>query len=76
MHADNAQALINKLQELPPERQIEVEDFIDFLRQRTAVARAAATVHRASLEFPVERAGAWPMDLGLRREDIYDHDGR
>ena len=30
MHADNAQALINKLQELPPERQIEVEDFIDF----------------------------------------------
>ena len=75
MHADNAQALINKLQELPPERQIEVEDFIDFLRQRTS-ARAAATVHRASLDFPVDRAGSWPTDLGLRREDIYDNDGR
>lgn len=35
MHAEDAQALVDKLQELPPERQAEVEDFIDFLRQRT-----------------------------------------
>ena len=71
----NVQALINKLQELPPERQIEVEDFIDFLRQRT-FATGATRSRYAPLEFPVDHTGAWPADLGLRREDMYDHGGR
>lgn len=30
------QVLLDKLQSLPPERIAEVEDFIDFLRQRDA----------------------------------------
>lgn len=30
----HAQALIEKIQTLPPERLNEVEDFVDFLRQR------------------------------------------
>lgn len=34
MHAEHAQTLVSKLQGLPPERIAEVEDFIDFLRQR------------------------------------------
>ena len=69
------QVLIEKIKQLPPQRMAEVEDFIDFLRQRTS-ARAAVTVHRGVLDFPVDRAGSWPPDLELRREDIYDHDGR
>ena len=43
------QALLEKLQQLPPQRLAEVEDFIDFLRSRdddralaNAAARAAA----------------------------------
>lgn len=30
----NAQILIEKIQSLPPERMAEVDDFVDFLRQR------------------------------------------
>jgi hypothetical protein len=41
----NAQGLIEKIRTLPPERLIEVEDFVDFLRQREqqlGLTRAAA----------------------------------
>jgi hypothetical protein len=41
----NAQALIAKIQALPPERLSEVEDFVDFIRlreQQRALTRAAA----------------------------------
>ena len=41
----NAQALIEKIQALPPERLVEVEDFVDFIRlreQQRALTRDAA----------------------------------
>jgi hypothetical protein len=40
-----AQALIDKISDLPPERIVEVEDFVDFIRQRDqdkGLTRAAA----------------------------------
>lgn len=48
MNARDAQSLIEKLKSLTPQRQAEVEDFVDFLRSReedqhlvTAAARAS-----------------------------------
>lgn len=41
----NAKVLIEKIQALPPERLVEVEDFVDFIRlreQQLSLARAAA----------------------------------
>jgi hypothetical protein len=41
----NAQALIEKIQTLPPDRLVEVEDFVDFIWQREqerSLTRAAA----------------------------------
>jgi hypothetical protein len=43
--AANAQALIDKIQTLPPDRLVEVEDFVDFIWQREqerSLTRAAA----------------------------------
>jgi hypothetical protein len=34
MNAHDAHSLIEKLKALPPQRQAEVEDFVDFLRSR------------------------------------------
>jgi len=45
MDTHDAEAILEKLKELPPERLAEVEDFVDFLRTRAddrALARAAA----------------------------------
>ena len=69
MHA--SQTLIDKLNELPPERLAEVEDFIDFLRSRTQHLK-----QRKPFDFPVDHIGQWPEDLSLRREDMYGDDGR
>lgn len=38
----SAQALIEKIQQLPPQRLAEVEDFVDFLRTREERAAAGA----------------------------------
>ncbi|MFO1464931.1 MAG: DUF2281 domain-containing protein [Steroidobacteraceae bacterium] len=38
----NTRSLIDKLQRLPPERQAEVEDFVDFLEKRDAQTRSEA----------------------------------
>ena len=38
----SAQALIEKIQQLPPQRQAEVEDFVDFLRTREERTAAGA----------------------------------
>ena len=35
-----------------------------------------ATKERPPLDFPVIDVGAWPEDLSLRREDMYDDWGR
>jgi hypothetical protein len=76
MHAD-PHTLVAKLAELPPERITEVEDFIDFLRQRTQAGKTAArNAPRAALDFPVISVGQWPEGLSLRREDLYGDDGR
>ena len=73
MHAYETQTLVDKLNELPPERIAEVEDFIDFLRQRRFVAKRKQP---ATLDFPVDTVSTWPEGLSLRREDMYGDDGR
>jgi hypothetical protein len=43
----NAQGLIEKIRALPPDRLVEVEDFVDFIRlreQERALTRVAATI--------------------------------
>lgn len=69
-----AQALIKKIQSLPADRIAEVEDFVDFLRQRTKLRKA--TTNNESLDFPVDDLGPWPDGLSLHREDMYGDDGR
>jgi len=70
-----AQALIEKIQSLPTDRIVEVEDFVDFLKQR-ARRRKVTTTSKESLDFPVISVGKWPDNLSLRREDMYGDDGR
>ncbi len=48
MNARDAHSLIEKLKALPPQRQAEVEDFVDFLRSREDDQRLTADVARAS----------------------------
>lgn len=78
-HPDNTQAqiayVIQKLQQLLPEQINEVEDFVDFLKQRKS--RKTAQKQKAkTLEFPVSHVGNWPDNLNLSRQDMYDDDGR
>ena len=51
-----AQALLAKIQSLPAERVAEVEDFVDFLRERTACREEAAARYE-TLDFPVDDPG-------------------
>jgi hypothetical protein len=54
MNGRDAQSLIEKLKSLPPQRQAEVEDFVDFLRSRDddrhLVKAAAETAEPAFAE--------------------------
>ena len=70
----NAQALIEKIQSLPTDRIAEVEDFVDFLNQRTRQRKT--TINKESLDFPVDDLGPWPDGLSLHRDDMYGDDGR
>lgn len=55
----NAQALLEKIQALPPERRSEVEDFVDFL---AAKARRLTAMDRLLAIAPaLEAAGAPPI---------------
>lgn len=72
MHS--AQALIEKIQSLPTDRIAEVEDFVDFLKQRARLRKAPSSCE--SLNFPVDDLGPWPEGLSLRREDMYGDNGR
>jgi len=67
------QDLVEKMRSLPAERIAEVEDFVDFLKQRAQTKQPA---QREPLDFPVISVGQWPEDLSLRREDMYGDDGR
>lgn len=68
----NTQTLIEKIEALPAERIEQVEDFVDFLKQR-ALKKPA---QHEPLDFPTDDLGSWPEDLSLRREDMYGDDGR
>jgi len=57
--AANTQALIEKIQALPPERQAEVEDFVDFIATKTR--RLAALDRLLAIVPALEAAGAPPM---------------
>ena len=48
MNAHDARSLIDKLNALPPQRQAEVEDFVDFLRSREDDQRLVTAAARAS----------------------------
>ena len=69
----SAQALIEKIQSLPTDRISEVEDFVDFLKQRVPSKKAT---EQEPLNFPTISVGKWPEDLSLRRDDMYGDDGR
>jgi hypothetical protein len=71
--AHHAQTLLEKIQSLPTERIAEVEDFVDFLRERAATQKIATS---KDLDFPVDDLGPWPEGLSLHREDMYGNDGR
>jgi len=69
----STQILIEKIQSLPMDRIAEVEDFVEFLKQRTI---SQQTTKSLSLDFPVDNLGAWPSEFSLSREDMYNDDGR
>ena len=68
----NTQTLIQRIQALPAERIAEVEDFVDFLKQRAS----KKSTEDEPLDFPTDDLGPWPEDLSLRREDMYGDNGR
>jgi transcriptional antiterminator len=67
--------VIQKLQKLLPEQVNEVEDFVDFLKQRKA-KKITPEQKSDSFEFPADHVGKWPDNLSLSRQDLYDNDGR
>ncbi len=71
----NTQILMEKIQSLPIDRITEVEDFVDFLKERVTT-RKTRTTSKQSLDFPVDDLGVWPEGLSLSREDMYGDDGR
>ena len=68
----NTRTLLEKIQALPAERIEQVEDFVDFLKQRTSKKSA----QHEPLDFPTMSVGKWPEDLSLSREDMYGDNGR
>lgn len=69
----NTQTLLEKIQSLPTDRIAEVEDFVDFLRERATPRKMPG---KEPLDFPVDDLGPWPEGLSLRREDMYGDNGR
>jgi hypothetical protein len=59
MNTRDAQTILEKLKQLPPERLAEVEDFIDFLRARER--RDAAFDAFLGVAERVQRAGIAPL---------------
>ena len=70
------QYLIAKIRELPPNRVAEVEDFVDFLKQREQAKTKQESMTDESLDFPVDNIGSWPENISMHREDLYNDDGR
>jgi hypothetical protein len=51
VNARNAQGLIDKLNALPPQRQAEVENFVDFLRSRESDQRLVSAARASEPAF-------------------------
>ena len=75
-YIQNTDSLLKKIQSLPIDRIAEIEDFVDFIRERTKDQKTVATTKKKLLNFPVISVGKWSNKLSLRREDMYDDDGR
>jgi hypothetical protein len=71
--AQTPRALLEKIQSLPAERIADVEDLVDFLKDRAANNRPAL---RKPLDFPLRSMGKWPEDLSLRRANEYGDEAR
>lgn len=74
LQPESLKHLVEKIRHLPLERVAEVEDFVDFLSERTK--RDQTTKSGTSFDFPVLSVGQWPQELGLSREELYGEDGR
>ena len=76
MAAQDVQTLMEKIQSLPAERIAEIEDFVDFLRERARSQKTTVTDDKESLNFPVISVKKWPYNLSLNRKDMFGDDGR
>lgn len=76
--AQNTQTLkaeiISALEVLPLDSLELLSEFVAFLRNRTE--QSAPLEKQSAPDFPVINVVAWPENLSLRREDIYDERGR
>lgn len=70
------QSIMEKLKNLPPARQREVLEYIESLQQPGAAEASEPGAGRPPLDFPVDRLGAWPAGLSLKREALYGDRGR
>ena len=75
-YIQNTDSLLKKIQSPPIDRIAEIEDFVDFIRERTKDQKKTTTNKKKTLNFPVISVGKWLNDLSLRREDMYDDNGR
>lgn len=66
----DTQALIEKLQSLPPQRQAEVEDFVDFLQKRTAAERSEAARRLGEAFQKLDALDEPPMSAGEIQAEI------
>ena len=73
MPTQDTQTLIAKIYLLPVNRITEVESFVDFLSAQVEQKSARSP---ELLDFPVDHLGTWQEKLNLRREDMYNNDGR
>ena len=64
--------LMAKIRQLPSKCITEVEDFVDFLRQR----HTKPNKPNRTFELPVDSVGSYRQDISFRREDMYSDDGR
>ena len=70
------QSILQKLKALSPSRQREVLEYIESLQQPGTEEASSPGAGRPPLDFPVDRLGAWPAGLSLKREANYGDRGR
>jgi hypothetical protein len=62
--------------QLPPDIPAGEHQVVLVIDEQPAAAKPEKKKERPPLDFPVISVGTWPADLSLRREDMYDDDGR